>query len=231
LWGSWLSAVAAGNTGNPGAFVEELFELARQEASEELTLRAHHAGWTTEMFSRGDLHAAQRHTEAGIPLYRRGTYAHHALEYGGHDPRVCGCGVAGMIAALRGHLDRALLEANEALSLARELSHHGSLVHAFWTLSEVHYLRRDAAALATLTAEAVPFVTEHGSAVSAASAIIFQGWALVAVGRVDEGLASLRDGLLRWRRTGSRSLGPFRLARVADGLPRSRAEQPKPLPC
>jgi len=47
---------------------------------------------------------------------------------------------------------------------------------------------------------------------------MFEGWALVAGGRVDEGVACLRDGFLRWRQTGSKNLGPFRLARVADGL-------------
>jgi class 3 adenylate cyclase/predicted ATPase len=218
LWGSWLAAVAAADSRSAGAFLDELFALAQQDASEEMALQAHHAGWTTTFFLRGDFSCARRHIEAGLPLYRPETHAHHALLYGGHDPGVCGYGVGGMISALLGHLDRALREAAEALSLGRALSHHGSLAQAYWFSSEVYYLRREADVLCGLAEEWVRLVSEHGSAVSVANATMFHGWALVVSGQRDEGTTILRDGLSLWRRSGARSMMPFRLARVADGL-------------
>jgi hypothetical protein len=54
LWGSWLAAVAAADSRSAGAFLDELFALAQQDASEEMALQAHHAGWTTTFFLRGD---------------------------------------------------------------------------------------------------------------------------------------------------------------------------------
>jgi len=139
LWGSWLAAVAAADSRSAGAFLDELFALlAQPDVSEEMTLQAHHAAWTTTFFLRGDFSSARRHIEAGLPLYRPETHAHHALLYGGHDPGVCGYGVGGMISALLGYLDRASREAAEALSLGRALSHHGSLAQAYWFSSEVY---------------------------------------------------------------------------------------------
>jgi predicted ATPase len=123
-----------------------------------------------------------------------------------------------MISALLGYLDRALREAAEALSLGRALSHHGSLAQAYWFSSEVYYLRREAAVLCGVAEEWVRLVSENSSAVSLANATMFHGWALVGSGRRDEGTTILRGGLSLWRRSGARSMMPFRLARVADGL-------------
>ena len=124
----------------------------------------------------------------------------------------------GMVLALLGRLDEALIEANNALSLGRSLSHHGSLLHAYWLACEVHFLRRDTVALSSLADEMLPFVANHGTPLSVANAMIFQGWGLIANGNIEDGASRLRDGLIGWRRSGSTYMGPFRLARVADGL-------------
>ena len=79
-------------------------------------------------------------------------------------------------------LNKLCLKADKTLSLGRSLSHHGSLALAYYLACEVHYLRRDAAALSSLADEMLPFVTDHGSPLSVANATIFQGWALIANG-------------------------------------------------
>jgi len=217
LWGSWINRLASGDMQDATALVDQLFELAQDQAGDELMLQAHHAAWATAWL-KGDLHAALRSLEAGVPIYRSDTHARQALVYGGHDPRVCGHGTKGQILALLGRLDQALLEANKALSLGRSLSHHGSLAQAYWLACEVHYLRRDAATLRKLADEMLAFVTSHGSPLSVANAMILQGWALIADGNLENGASRLRDGLTRWRRSGSIVYAPYRLSRVADGL-------------
>ena len=130
----------------------------------------------------GRLVCCVRSLEAGLPIYRSEAHARHALVYGGHDPGVCGHGTRGWISALLGRLEQALFEGNKTLSLGRSLSHHGSLALAYYLACEVHYLRRDTAALSSLADEMLPFVTDHGSPLSVANATIFQGWALIANG-------------------------------------------------
>ena len=217
LWGSWINRYTAGDMHGAAALVDQLLAITQYQPDDELMLQAHHAAWSTA-FGQGDLQAALRSLEAGLPLYRRDLHERHALVYAGHDPAVCGHGMKGMVLALLGHPDRALFEASNALSLGRSLSHHGSLLHAYWLACEVHYLRRDTAALSSLADEMLPFVSSHGSAISVANATIYQGWAQVADGNIEDGVSRLRDGLLAWRRSGSKYMGPFRLARVADGL-------------
>jgi predicted ATPase len=217
LWGSWLASLSSGDMRSATALKDELLVLAREQQSEELLLQAHHSGWTTALL-RGDLRAGLSSIETGLPLYRRDAHGHHALLYGGHDPGACGHAFAGMILALRGRLDRARLEAVEAISLARSVAHHGSLGHAYQFASEIHYLRRDVMALDEIVREMLPFAAEHGSAVAVAHAKMVHGWVLIAGGHVTEGIAALRVGLAAFRRTGSKMFGAYKLSRAADGL-------------
>jgi predicted ATPase len=218
LWASWLASFSAGDLRTTGGLVNQLFALAREQRSPEFMLQAYHAAWTAVAFLQGDMRAAQRRLESGMPFYRPEISEHHALVYGGHDPGVCGYSVRAMVLALLGQPDRALAEAKQALSLGPRLAHYGSLAHAYQFISEAYYLRRDAGALSEIATEMLPFAIDHGSALAVANAKIFQGWALIAAGRAEDGLANLRDGLVSWRRTGSKLHGPFRLSRVADGL-------------
>jgi predicted ATPase len=48
--------------------------------------------------------------------------------------------------------------------------------------------------------------------------MVFQGWALIANGSIEDGASRLRDGLMRWRPSGSIAYAPYRLSQVADGL-------------
>jgi class 3 adenylate cyclase/predicted ATPase len=217
LWGLWMNRAMAGDTDGAAPLVDQLFALAQHQAGDELVLQAHHAAWT-KAWLQGDLSTAMRSLEAGLPIYRSEAHARHALVYGGHDPGVCGHGTRGWISALLGRLEQALLEGNKTLSLGRSLSHHGSLALAYYLACEVHYLRRDAAALSSLADEMLPFVTDHGSPLSVANATIFQGWALIANGAIEDGVSRLRAGLMRWRPSGSIVYAPYRLSQVADGL-------------
>ena len=58
-------------------------------------------------------------------------------------------------------------------------------------------------------------VSEFGSPLGVANATMMNGWAKVMVGDVEVGLAELRNGLDRWRSTGSKIWGSIRLGRAA----------------
>jgi predicted ATPase len=104
---------------------------------------------------------------------------------------------------------------DQGLELARELAHAPTLIHALWYAAETYFLRRDPRRVATVVAEWLPTVSEFGSSLGVANATMMNGWAKVMVGDVEVGLAELRDGLDRWRSTGSRTWGSYRLGRAA----------------
>jgi hypothetical protein len=97
------------------------------------------------------------------------------------------------------------------------LAHAPSLIHALWWAGETYFLRRDPVSVAMITAEWLPTVSEFGSSLGVANAMM-SGWAKVALGNAQGGLAELRDGLDRWRATGSKIWGDDPLRAGGRGL-------------
>jgi len=217
LWGSWLNAFVAGDQETARALVEELFKVARSENSTDFFVQAYHAAWPT-VAARGELRAAWKLLEESMPLYSREAHGHHALLYGGHDPGVCGHAFAARILCLSGLLDQALAQNDLALALARELAHSPTIAHALWHAAEFHHLRRNVPATQEMAEATLPLVVEQGSAFAVANATMLRGWALVARGSTEDGLAQLRSGLIDWRATGSKMHGTYRLARAAEAF-------------
>jgi len=195
--------------------VDELFGMANASGDSELTLQAHHAAWPSFMVA-GDLATARHHIEKGVALYRREAHGQQALQYGGHDPGVCGYGSNAIIAATMGHPDQAVEEMRKGLALARGLDHPPTLALALWFAAELHQIRREPAKVEDYVTEALPLLALHGSAVGVANATMLRGWARVMQGETDHGIALMQEGLANWRKTGSKFHVPYRLVRAAE---------------
>ena len=217
LWGSWLVAFTSNDLTTANRLLDELFEIARNQASSELLLQAHHAAWPT-LIALGELTKAQQHIESGLALYEPDTQHAHAQRYGGHDPGVCGHVLCAMVRAALGFPDEAVRQMDQGRVLAESLEHPPSLSQALWFSADLCYLRREPRAVRDFVAAALPMLSEHGSAVGMANALMLRGWALTDEGRVTEGIADLRAGLSRWRTSGSKYQVPYRLARAADAF-------------
>ena len=213
VYGSSLIAVTTGNREVAQACAAELFSIARKQNDAGYLLQAHHSVWAAEQ-PIGNLRAAHEHVEAGLPLYDKSAHRNHAVLYGGHDPGVCGYTIDARVLQVLGELDRASVQLDKGLALARELEHPPSLIHALGFGAEACFVFRDPGRTLTLVAEWLPLAFEFGSAVGVANATMLRGWANVMLGEVEAGLAELHDGLGRWRSTGSKFYGPVRLGRV-----------------
>ena len=93
--------------------------------------------------SSGDLKAAHEHADAVLAIYRKDVHRQHALLYGGHDPAVCSYAQDAIVLQILGYPERALVQLNQGLMLARELEHPPSTVHALWFGAETNFHRRD----------------------------------------------------------------------------------------
>jgi predicted ATPase len=213
--GAWLFAFAAGDLATASRLVEELFELARDDSDSGLMLQAHHAAWPTFMVA-GAIATARQHTAAGLALYRRDAHAEQALQYHGHDAGACGYVTDALMAAVLGYPDQAVQQMDKGVALARDLAHVPTLNHVLSFAAEVHQICREPQKVQDLVAVAFPLLSKHGSAVGVANATMLRGWARVMQGHIDEGLATMQDGLAAWRATGSKVWIPHRLTRAAD---------------
>ena len=217
LWGSWIVAFASGDQSATRKLTDELFSIAQGQQDPAFLLQAHHAASATAM-SSGDLKAAHEHAVAVLTIYRKDVHRQHALLYGGHDPAVCSYTQDAIVQQILGYPERALVQLNKGLMLARELEHPPSTVHALWFGAETNFHRRDPRMVVQIVEDWLPMVSVHGSAVGIANAMMLRGWALVISGQREEGFAELRDGLGRFRATGSKVYVSYRLGRAAEAF-------------
>jgi predicted ATPase len=214
VWGLWQIAAVHGNQQIARACTAELFSIARKQNDTGYLLQAYHCGWPSELLV-GNFNSAHEHIDAGLALYDKDAHRDHAVLYGGHNPAVCGYVTDALLLQVLGQPDRSMACVHKGLALARELAHAPTLIHALWYAAETNFLRRDPTGVATITGEWLPMVSEFGSALGVANATMMNGWAKVMVGDVEVGLADLREGLDRWRSTGSKIWGSIRLGRAA----------------
>jgi class 3 adenylate cyclase/predicted ATPase len=214
VWGSWLIAATRGDRELASACTEELFCIARKQDDAGYLLQAHHCAWPVEMLA-GNLDSAHVHVDAGLALYDKDAHRDHAVIYGGHDPAVCGHLTDALLLQVSGRPDSSLARLETGIALARNLAHAPTLIHALWYAAETCFLRRDPVRVAALVAEWLPTVQEFGSAIGVANAMMMKGWARAMGGDVEAGLAELRNGLDRWRATGSKIWGSIRFGRAA----------------
>jgi predicted ATPase len=214
VWGSYYVGLATENVASARSLTDELFSIARSQDDPGLLLQAHHAAWPLEL-TFGDLNLAHKHTEAGLNLYRQETHGQQAMLYGGHDPAVCGYTLGALVSQILGYPDRASMQLEKGLALARRLAHPPSLMHALWMGAEMRFVRSDPTNTASLVAEYLSLVSDYSTSVAASNARTLRGWAMVMTGDRDAGLIELRDGLDRWRGTRANLWAPYRLGRAA----------------
>jgi predicted ATPase len=105
---------------------------------------------------------------------------------------------------------------DEALSLARELSHPFSLLHALYFTAQLYQHRREGR-LAQEWAEAtLTLATEQEDAFFLAHGTIVRGWALAEQVQPEEGIAQLRQGMAAYRATGAEMHRPYWLTLLAE---------------
>ena len=195
LWGLWLMNNFRGRQQTARELGERLLAVAEREQDTSLLLQAHHALWAT-LFNLGKLTPAQVHLEQGFTLYDPQQHRHHASLYGGHDPGVCCGSHAARVLWLLGYPDQAIKKAQDAVKLAKELSHPYSLGHALLFAAWVHQHRKEGKAAQEMAEAVITLGTEQGFPHLVIRGTIMQGWLLVEQGKWEEGIAQMRQGAL-----------------------------------
>ena len=117
-----------------------------------------------------------------------------------------------------GYPDRALARALETREIADAVREPMARAFARLVLHGVLAYRGEAAAAVAVGEENIALCREHGLPQEAEWSRSFQGSALISLGRVDEGLALLRDSVAVQERLKTYLARPMFLAVLADGL-------------
>ncbi|MFQ5853233.1 MAG: hypothetical protein ACE5JU_21960, partial [Candidatus Binatia bacterium] len=194
LWGLSRVYHARGELHKDRELGDQLFSLAQSMQDPALILEAHHTLWAT-LSSLGELLSSKEHFERGRALYDPQRHRQHAFLYGGHDPGVCCGNNAAQVLWLLGYPDQALERSQEALALARELSHPYSLAYVLLWTAVVHQFRGEREAVQEQTEAGMTLATEEGFPRWVTLATLLRGWLSVKQDYVEHGIGQLRQGL------------------------------------
>lgn len=189
MWGVWIAHSSLSGLRTTLAHGEELLEVAKAARDSGFLVQAHHALTTTHAIV-GNWKAARDHAKQAMALYDLEQHREHKFLYGGHDPGSCCLAFDAQSLWMLGYPDQALERGQQALSLARELSHPPSLSLIGHSLAALHQLRRDLSDTLEQAEASHRLVEEQGLPFFPS---VLLGWALAYQGQVEEGLARMRD--------------------------------------
>jgi class 3 adenylate cyclase/predicted ATPase len=211
-WAHHLIRAELGLARQRAAQMRQLGESGNSAALKWLGCLA--SGHTSLKF--GEFPAARRYLERGIasidPVHR---------------PRDAAVGLMSLSCALGflGHLDQARVRRDEALAEARKLSHAYTLALALTMGLHLEHGVSSVHSLLQLAEETIVLSAEQGFPFCWATATMYSGWCLVALGQGERGLALFKQGLVAYRATGAVLDLPLALIVLADAL--GRARQPE----
>jgi predicted ATPase len=193
---------------------EQLLQLAQSLRDPALFVEAHRA-LGVPFFWLGEVKSAIAQLDQGIAAYVAQRHRSHASVYG-IDPGVVCLSYSALGLWHLGHTRRALDRSQEALNLARDLSHLHSLALALVWAAWLRQFRREGLVAREHADAAVALCAEQGFPLWMSMGTILRGWALAGEGRGEEGLAQMRQGLADLRATGAGLWRPSFLALLAE---------------
>jgi predicted ATPase len=214
IYGLRYSHMLRGNFRAGRRLGEQLLELAGRLRDPELFAYAHFELGVEQLFA-AELAAARAHLEHGIALYDP-QWGHAAASRHGFN---CGSNCHLFLTRVfwhLGHPEEALRHSEQAIAIAREVSHPFSQGVALSWTAALHQLRGETTRTRELAEELLAFATEQVFPFLASQATVFRGWALVALGQGDKGLAQLRAGITAYRAIGCELESSHWLGLLAD---------------
>ena len=200
----------------PGAInlAEKLLDLAERNEDVAPRIVAHSEVGIIQL-ALGNLSSAREHLERALALYVPGEHDSLRLAYS-FDPRVICRGYLSWALFALGYPAQALKQSHGSIAEARRLSHPLTLAFALSRSAAVAHLRRSPRAVEETAAAVMALAEEQGLRTYTVAGRFYHGWVQVQRGRVDEGLALLRESLAALRTGGDEDWFPHSLFLVAE---------------
>jgi predicted ATPase len=167
------------------------------------------------LLMRGEFTPAREHLEQEVAICDLQQHRPFALLYG-QDPQVTSLSLAAWALWFLGYPDRALQRSEEALTLARELSHPYSLAYALISAAWLHQYRREEQRVQERVEAVIALCTEQGFPFWLPYGTILRGWVLAEQGQGEEGIALIQQGLAAVWATGTELGWSYNLALLAE---------------
>jgi class 3 adenylate cyclase/predicted ATPase len=213
LHGLWLFHMVRGDRRPTHELADQLLAIA--DRSDETTARIF--GWTVagiQRFFEGRFQPAVDYIERAFALYEPHLHGELAVTYSLGTAGVARANAAACLWFL-GYPDRARRLVREVIEEARAVRHPFTLTGVEVMGAMVSRLCRDPASSLPLEEEALRIATEQGFALWIGAALCGLGTTIAELGRFDEGMERIREGLALYRATGGETNAAFVLGGVA----------------
>ena len=201
LWALTLFHAIRGDLREYGRRADELMVAARASGNPAFLMGAHHLVGVSREFL-GDMIEASRVLDRGRELHVPSEHLAYTAMYG-LDPGMIARAMSSRPMWVLGYPDRALARAQETLALARSQRQPMTLAFALLVTQGVHVYRGEITEAIALGGETVALCREYELLQEREWSRSFQGAALAALGRVDEGIELLKDSLAVQQSIGS----------------------------
>jgi len=214
-WGLWMHHQARSQHASAERLADALLEVARRAGDQELLLQAHHATWTTNLYT-GRLDAAREHARQGLALYQPEVHGHHAFVYAGHDPGVCGHSQNALALWLLGYPEQAMESSRRALDLAEQLRHPPTLAHAHIFAARLNSCLPDPDEAEARARSALEIAERMTLPVYELQGAIISGWARARRSSDEAGVRQMHEAIQRSRGMSFGSAGAHMAGLLAE---------------
>ncbi len=172
---------------------EKILSLAERQDDTSMRVDGHLVlGYNLAFYK--NLSLGLEHLETGIKLFDPNRHRSNRFRLG-NNPGVACFTTSAMLLWMLGFPDRALERANDAVDLAKKLNHPYSMAYALFHTSLLHFWRGNPELVQACTQAALVIAEEHEFQVWKAVATCMQGAAMAGMGRPEEGLMKVRQGI------------------------------------
>ncbi|SOE85471.1 adenylate/guanylate cyclase [Burkholderia sp. YR290] len=194
---------------------ERLLMQAEDAQDPGLLVEAHRTLGST-LFRLGEFGTARAHLEQVLTLYDP-EQLNSCTSVNGIDPGIVRClNMAAWSLWCLGYPDQANRRSQEALALARKMSHPFSLARCLVFTAELNYLKGETQLTRECAESAIALSTEQGFPLFSAWGTILRGWALAEQGSHEEGIEQILLGITAYRSTGAELGRSYFLALLAS---------------
>jgi predicted ATPase len=174
-------------------FGKKILNLA--ERMDDRNMRAEgHLVYGYNLAFLGRVMEGMEHLEKGIALYDPDLRGSQSFLMG-NNPGVTSYTTSALCLWMTGSPDRALKQADNAITLAKRLNHPFSLAYALFHTGLLHLWRREFDIVVERTKAALEIAGKYEFQIWEAVATCLQGAALAGIGRAEEGLLEVKRGM------------------------------------
>jgi predicted ATPase/DNA-binding winged helix-turn-helix (wHTH) protein len=214
LFGMYAMYLVRGEARSANALAEQLMRQVDNAKDSALMLYARIALGVTSYFM-GEFTSALEHLEMGISIYDPERHRPLVLRYGFDAGVWCLCYAAASYWQL-GYPDQALKRSDEAVALAKKLSHPLNLAQAELWASILRQLRREPGVVLETVRSLITRSAQHGITDWLDWATCLRGWATAAQGAHEQGIAQIRESLAALEAKGAGVWRPYFLCMLAE---------------